>query len=159
MWAGDLDIPGGVREAAEAARAAPPGPDPPRAADVLLDAFALRLTEGHAAAAPPLTRALELVLALDIGTGEAGRWLWLGGGRVSQIIALELWDFESWHALAARQAKFARDAGALVHLQFALNYLARAHLLAGDLAAAALMVEEDHLIAAATGNPPLRNTR
>ena len=31
MWAGDLDSPGGVREAAEAARAAPPGPDPPRA--------------------------------------------------------------------------------------------------------------------------------
>jgi hypothetical protein len=84
MWSGDLDIPGGVREAAEAARAAPPGPDPPRAADVLLDAFALRLTEGHAAAAAALTRALELVLDLDISSGEVGRWLRLAGGRVSQ---------------------------------------------------------------------------
>jgi len=155
MWAGDLDIPGGARAAAEAALGAPPGPDPPRVADVLLDAFARRLTEGHTAAAPALARALELVLALDFGTGETGRWLWLAGGRISQIIALELWDAESWHALATRQAQFARGAGALVHLQFALNYLARAHLLAGDLAMAALMIEEDRLIAEATGNPPV----
>ena len=155
MWAGDLDIPGGARAAAEAALGAPPGPAPPRVADVLLDAFARRLTEGHAAAAPELARALELVLALDLGTDETGRWLWLAGGRISQIIALELWDIESWHALATRQAQFARGAGALVHLQFALNYLARAHLLAGDLATAALMIEEDRLIAEATGNPPV----
>jgi DNA-binding CsgD family transcriptional regulator len=155
MWADDLDIPGGVREVAEAARTAPHGPEPPRAVDVLLDALALRLIEGHAAAAPALTRALELVLALDFGADEIGRWLWLVGGRVSQIIALELWDAESWHALAARQAQFARNAGALVHLQFALNYLARAHLLDGGLAAAARLIEEDRLIAEATGNPPV----
>ncbi len=43
MWAADLDCPGGLREAAEAVRAAPPGPDPARAVDVLLDAFAIRL--------------------------------------------------------------------------------------------------------------------
>ena len=155
MWAGDLDIPGGVREVAEAARAAPPGLDPPRVVDVLLDAFALLLTQGHAAAAPALAQALKLVLALDFGTDETGRWLWRAGGRISQIIALELWDAESWHALATRQAQFARGAGALVHLQFALNYLARAQLLAGDLATATLMVEEDRLIAEATGNPPV----
>ena len=77
------------------------------------------------------------------------------GGRISQIIAVELWDFESWHALAARQAQLARDTGALVHLQFALNYLARTHLLGGELAAAARLIEEDHLIAEATGNPPV----
>ena len=46
MYAGDLGRPGGVREAAEAARAAPPGPDPPRAVDVVLDAVALRFTKG-----------------------------------------------------------------------------------------------------------------
>ena len=45
-----------------------------------------------------------------------------------------------------------------MHLQFALNYLARAHLLAGDLATAALMIEEDRLIAEATGNPPVAYT-
>jgi DNA-binding CsgD family transcriptional regulator len=158
MWVGGLDNAGGVREAAEAARAAPPGPDPPRVVDVLLDAFALRFTEGYAAAAPALIRALELVLALNVGTSEAGRWLLPSGGRLSQIIAVELWDFESWHALAARQVQLARHAGALVHLQFALNYLARAHLLAGELATAALMIEEDHLIAEATRNPPVADT-
>ncbi len=47
MWASDLDSPGSVLEAAEAARAAPVGPEPPRVVDVLLDAFALRWTEGY----------------------------------------------------------------------------------------------------------------
>jgi hypothetical protein len=103
MYAGDLGRPGGVREAAEAARAAPPGPGPPRAVDVLLDAFALRFTEGHAAAAAALTRALELLVILDAGASEARRWIWLADGRARGIIAMELWDFGSWHALAARQ--------------------------------------------------------
>ena len=133
MWAGDLDSPGGVLEAAEAARAAPPGPDPPRAVDVLLDAFAMRLTEGYAAAAPTLTRALELVLALNVPDGRSRPLALARRSRASAIVALELWDAESWHALAARQVQFARDTGALVHLQFALNFLAATHLLAGEL--------------------------
>jgi len=107
MFAGELGRPGGVLEAAEAARAAPPGPDPPRAVDVLLDALALRFTEGYAAAAAALTRAVELLVSLDAGGTEGRRWIWLVGGRVSRIIALELWDFESWRALAARQAQVA----------------------------------------------------
>ncbi|MGD0560411.1 MAG: AAA family ATPase [Streptosporangiaceae bacterium] len=53
----------------------PPGPDPPRAVDVLLDAVALRFTEGPAAAAPALSRAVELFLALDTGVSETRRWL------------------------------------------------------------------------------------
>ena len=43
-----------------------------------------------------------------------------------------------------------------MHLQLALSFLARSHLLAGELTTAALMIEEDRLIAEATGNPPLR---
>ena len=91
--------------------------------DVLLDAFALRFTEGYVAATPALTRALKLVLAstADIDL-EAGRWLWLAGGRARATVALELWDAESWHALATRLAQFARDTGALVHLQFAFSF-------------------------------------
>ena len=65
MYVGGLFLPGGVREAAEAARAAPPAPSPPRPVDVVLDAFALLLTEGYVAAAPALQRALELLFALD----------------------------------------------------------------------------------------------
>jgi DNA-binding CsgD family transcriptional regulator len=155
MWAGDLGSPGGLRAAAEAARAAPPGPDPPRAVDALLDGFVLRLTQGFAAAAPLLTRALKLSLALDVATGEAGRWRWLAGGRASALVALELWDADAWQALAAVQAQFARDMGASVHLQYALNFLATAHLFAGELTTAARLIEEDRLIAEVTGNPPV----
>jgi DNA-binding CsgD family transcriptional regulator len=155
VWAGDLGSPGGVVAAAEAARTSPSGPEPPRAVDVLLEAFALRLTQGYAAAAPLLTRALELSLALDVTNDEAGLWRWLVGGRASAIVALELWDAESWHALAAVQAQFARDMGALVHLQYALNFLAMAHLFAGELTTAARLIDEDRLIAEVTGNPPV----
>ena len=157
IWANDMASPD-VREAAEAARSAPPGPVPPRAIDVLLDAVALRMTNGYAAAAPALTRALGMFLALDASSGESRRWLWLAGGRIGQIIAMELWDFDSWRALAAGQVRFARDTGALMHLAFALNYLARTHILAGELAAAARLVEEDHLIAEAAGHPPIADT-
>ena len=156
MWAGHLN--GSLREAAEAARAAPPGPDPPRAVDVLLDGLAIQLTDGYAAAAPTLTRALELVLAREVATDEAGRWLWLAGSRPSATVALELWDAESWHVLATREAQVARDTGALVHLRLALNLVAGTHLVAGELTAAALAVEEDRLIAEATGNAPITYT-
>jgi DNA-binding CsgD family transcriptional regulator len=158
MWTADLNRPGGLREAAEAARAAPPAPEPARAVDVLLDAFAIRFTKGYTAAAPALTRALERVLALDVGTAEAGGWLWLAGPGAGGMVALEVWNDGSWHALARRQPQVARDTGALVHLQFALDFLARAHILAGELTAAARLVEEDRLIAEATGNPPVAYT-
>jgi DNA-binding CsgD family transcriptional regulator len=154
--ASDLDVPGGVLQAAVAARAAPPGPQPPRAVDVLLDGLATRVTEGYAAAAPRLTRGLEMLLGLDVTT-DAARWLFLADGRPVVLVALELWDADSLHAAAARQAQFARDAGALVHLQFALSFLARSHILAGELSTAASMIDDDRLIAEVTGNQPLRN--
>jgi len=157
IWADHMGSPG-VQEAAEAARSAPPGAVPPRAIDVLLDAVALRMTEGYAAAVPALTRALEVVLAPDAGHGESDRWRWLAGGRIGQFIAMELWDFESWQALAAGQVQFARDTGALMHLTFALNYLARTHILAGELVIATRLVEEDHLMADAVGHPPIADT-
>ncbi len=155
IWAGDFGGQGGLLAAAEAARAAPPGPEPPRAVDVVLDAMALRLTEGYEAAAPTLRRALQLILATD---GDA-RQVRVGrsiapSGRAGQLVALELWDDESWHAIAARQLQLARATGALTRLQWARHVLARSYVLAGDLAAAALLLDEDRLIAEVTGNPP-----
>jgi DNA-binding CsgD family transcriptional regulator len=52
----------------------------------------------------------------------------------------------------------ARDTGALVRLQFALQFLSSSHLLAGDLAAAARAIEEDRAIAEATGTSPVAYT-
>ncbi|HXB48759.1 MAG TPA: AAA family ATPase [Streptosporangiaceae bacterium] len=155
VWAGDLGSPGAVREAAEAARAAPPGPQPQRPVNVLLDAVALRLTQGYAAGAPALKRGLEGVLALTAGTGlDDDSELWLAGASAGQMAAFELWDAESARALAARQVQVARDAGALRFLQFGLMHLALPHVLAGELAAAARLIEEDRLIAEAAGNRP-----
>jgi ATP/maltotriose-dependent transcriptional regulator MalT len=74
------------------------------------------------------------------------------------LVALELWDAESWHALVTAQARFARDSGALVQLQYALNSLAAAHLFAGELNAAARLLEEERLIGEASGSPPIGYT-
>ena len=59
MFAGALGSDGGLREAAEAARAAPPSSWPPSAPDLLLDGLAMRFTDGYAAGIPLLRRALS----------------------------------------------------------------------------------------------------
>jgi DNA-binding CsgD family transcriptional regulator len=155
--ASDVHVAGGAPAVAAAALRAPPGTVPPRTVDVLLDAFAIRLTEGYAAAAPTLALALELLIATDVSSEHVGRALSLSSGRDSNIVALEMWDDDALHLFAARQVQLARDTGALVHLQFALSFLARSHMLAGELAAAALMIDESRVIAEATGNPALVN--
>jgi DNA-binding CsgD family transcriptional regulator len=157
LWASDMRSPL-VREAAEAARRAPPAQSPPRPIDELLDALALRVTDGHQRAAPALTRVLKLGLALNQRQNPSDRWLWLSGGRIFQMIAMDLWDDESWHALAAGHVDLARSTGAMMHLTFALNYLARIEILAGNLVAADRLVEEDRLLAQATGQPPILDT-
>jgi len=155
MWAGDLDRPGGVLAAAEAARAAPAGPEPPRAVDVVLDAVAIRLTEGYEAAAPLLIHALELLLAQDLGSDEVSRSLWLAASRSTQAIAIELWDADAVHTVATRQLAVAREAGALVQLRLALNFLGGTLAYSGELAMAELLFDEDRLVAEATGNQPV----
>jgi DNA-binding CsgD family transcriptional regulator len=152
IWAADLDEPGALREAAEAARGAPPAPVPPGEPDLVLDALALRMTEGYTAAAPALDRALAAVLALEVPGRDLGRWLWLTGARATGLIAMERWNDDALHELAARQVRVAREAGAFGALQFALNFFARSELAAGELNAAAALLEEERGIAQATGN-------
>jgi DNA-binding CsgD family transcriptional regulator len=151
--ASDVEVVAGPAAVASAARAAPPGGVPPRTVDVVLDAFATRLTDGYAAAAPTLARALELLLAVDVSDDDVSRRLSLSSARNGNIVALEMWDDDALHLLAARQVQVARDTGALVHLQFALSFLARSHMLAGELTAATLMIDEARSIAETTGNP------
>jgi hypothetical protein len=76
-----------VRKAAEASRAAPPAPQPPRPLDLLLDGIATRLTEGYVVGVPPLRRALD-ALQRHGGRSEAGVMGWLP----LATIAPELWD-------------------------------------------------------------------
>jgi DNA-binding CsgD family transcriptional regulator len=155
--ASDVEVVGGAPAVAAAARAAPPGAVPPRAVDVVLDAFAIRLTDGYAAAVPTYARALELLHATDMASEDGSRWLSVSSGRNSNIVALEMWDDEAVHLLAARRVQVARDTGALGHLPFALSFLVRSHILAGELAAAALALDEARLIAEATGNSAVVN--
>ncbi|PPK63161.1 AAA family ATPase [Actinokineospora auranticolor] len=124
---------------------------PPRAVDLMLDALETRLTKGFPAAAAPLSEALTAVLVLDAAVDE----LWLLGNRAGGVIAAELGDFAAAHTLAARQVERARETGALVQLQFALNFLADAEIRAGDLVAARAAVEEDRSISDVTRNPPV----
>ncbi len=151
VFAGRLGGRPSVREAAEAARAAP------RPVDLLLDGAATRLVEGYIAGMPPLRRALD-ALRRDSGRGETDIMGWPGLACLvaSVPIALELWDDTAWHELAARVVGLAREAGALAVLPVALAYRASAHVHAGELGAAAGLIEEANAIMAATGSAPFR---
>jgi DNA-binding CsgD family transcriptional regulator len=153
--AGDVEVIGGARVVAAAAQAAASGRVRLRPADVVLDAFATRLTEGYAAAAPTFARALELLLAVDISNDDFAQWLSVSGSRNADVVALELWDDSALHLFAARRVQVARDTGALGHLHFALSFLASSRVLAGEFAAATLILDEAQTIANATGNPQL----
>jgi DNA-binding CsgD family transcriptional regulator len=150
----DLEVVGGAPAAAAAALAGPPAAEPPRTVDVLLNAFAIRLTDGYTAAAPAYARALERLLSTDASDEDVGRWLSFSRLRDGITVALEMWDDDAGHVLAVRQMEVARAAGALVHLYFALSLLAGSQILAGELTAAALLTDEARLIAEATGTPP-----
>jgi DNA-binding CsgD family transcriptional regulator len=118
---------------------------------MLLDALAVRLTDGYSAAAPTMKRALEAFCDEEIPVEEALRWLFL-----ASVIAADLWDDERWSALVARHVTIAREAGALSELPLALDSRAFVHLFTGELAAAASLVEEAGTVSAAIGSnqPP-----
>ena len=156
MYAGRLYSDSGVREAAEAARAATAAPQPPRSIDLLLDGLATRFTDGLGAGLPPLRHALEAFRheTLD-GEDETMRWLRLCP-VVMEMAIHELWDDDAWHELATRAVRLAREAGALTMLPVALPFLAGIELHAGEFAPAAALNQEADAITAATGNTPLR---
>jgi DNA-binding CsgD family transcriptional regulator len=152
-WLDDVGNPGGMLAAAEAARQAPSGPQPPRLADIVLDAWATRLTLGHAAAAPIFADALKKLRDVSIGD-DTGPSLWAAATSDTSSVVLELWDDATWYELGGRLERLARESGATVRLQFALNTLAWTRIFAGELDTARRLLEEDRLIAEATGNPP-----
>ncbi len=140
----------GVRQIAEAARAAPPAPDPPRTVDRLLDGLATRYTDGYAASVGPLRRALD-AYARDQRAGEADmRWLWL-----AWPIANEVWDDEQWEQVPARAVRLARDAGALGAMPIALLYCASTHIYSGRFARCSELIAEADNIAETIQSTPL----
>jgi DNA-binding CsgD family transcriptional regulator len=150
MFAGRLGEGPDVREAAEAARAAPAA-EQPRAIDLLLDGLATRFGEGYSASLPTLRRALDEFREVEGLNGRDVRWLWLGC-RLAQ----DLWDDELWDVLATRGLRVARDTGALSVLPIAAPYRAALHVHAGEFGAASSLVAEADAITQATGMAPLK---
>jgi DNA-binding CsgD family transcriptional regulator len=147
LFAGSLGRGVGVLQVAEAARTAGPPLEPRGAPDLLLDGLALLLTEGRAAGAPTLKRALTAFRRQNISRDEGIRWLWLACHA-----ATDLWDDESWDVLSSRLVQLTRDAGALAVLPIALNTRAGFQLRAGEFAAAASLVEEARAVTEVTGS-------
>jgi DNA-binding CsgD family transcriptional regulator len=150
MFAGRLGGTPDVHEAAEAAQAAPPAQQPPRAIDLLLDALATRFTEGYAAGVPALRTALGAFRDVEGLTAEDVRWLWL-----ACRLAQDLWDEELWYELAARGVRVARETGALTLLPGMANFLAALNVHSGTVHRAAELIDEVDAITRATGIPPL----
>jgi DNA-binding CsgD family transcriptional regulator len=151
MYAGRLGDGPGVREAAEAARAGPPAPDPPRPVDLLVDGLATRFTEGYAAGVPPLRAALAAFRDVNGSPARDQRWLWL-----ACRLAQDLWDDELWHVLATRGVRVARETGMLRVLPNAATHRAALYVHAGAFGAAGSLIEEADAITRATEMAPLR---
>jgi DNA-binding CsgD family transcriptional regulator len=136
-----------VGDVARAARVAPAPLAPGRAPDLLLDGLALLVTEGYAAGTPALRRALLAFRTQDISAEEGLSWLWLAGRA-----AMAVWDDQTWHVLASRHVKLARDAGALSELPLAVRSRILLHAHAGELAEGAALIAEAQVVADATGS-------
>jgi DNA-binding CsgD family transcriptional regulator len=121
-------------DVAQAALAAPLGPEPLPSSQLLLLGLATRLTDGYVAAAPTLKAALRVCLDEERHLD----WSWVA----YTLAAMDLWDDDTWLELAHSQAELARATGTLILLPFALDYLAMFHIQAGDLSLASALVEE-----------------
>jgi DNA-binding CsgD family transcriptional regulator len=157
IHAGRLSGTTGVQEVAQAVTELPPVLPSARPIDILLHGLSARFTDGYQTSVPFLQRALRGFAEPD-GSSEhsIARSFWLA--VAPELIAPELWDDETWHVLAARAVRMARDAGALGVLPLALNLRARVHILAGELGLAAELIDEARALTAATGDTPPSHT-
>jgi DNA-binding CsgD family transcriptional regulator len=147
LFAGRLAGAGDLLEVCRAARALPSPAEPSRTVDLVLDGLTLIVTDGPAAAAPALRRAVTAFVDADVTAEEAFRWGWL-----AQAAASVLWDDDAWRALLLRQVRFARAAGALDELPVMLGALGTAVAWSGEFAAATALIAEADAICEVTGS-------
>jgi DNA-binding CsgD family transcriptional regulator/tetratricopeptide (TPR) repeat protein len=129
------------------AAAALPAPEPHRQADLLLDGFAALFGRGYAAGVPILREALTA----DVGhltPFEQLQWVDMAFTAASYI-----WDHDGWMALTDRCISLAREVGESSRIPIALGSRAQALAFAGDLAAAAPLVEEAQVASEVTWFP------
>jgi DNA-binding NarL/FixJ family response regulator len=151
LFAGRFARACGLDEVSREARSAPPAAQPARPSDLLLDGYALLLTDGRAAATPLLQQAVKAFAGEGASVEEVLRWGWL-----ATVAAVVVWDYESCVAVASRGVQLARDSGALTVLAVALNIMAQAVALGGEFRTAAQLISEADAVTEATGTPVLR---
>jgi DNA-binding CsgD family transcriptional regulator len=147
LFAGRLAAPGaGSIDVAMAAKAAP-RPPVLRGPDLLLEGLATSLCESYEASVPTLRRAQDAFDSSGLPVNEQLRWKWLVA-----ISSVHLWDDARWEAISERHVQIARETGALGELPLALSQRVYAHLFAGELRAAASLVDEIQAATEATGS-------
>jgi DNA-binding CsgD family transcriptional regulator len=145
-FAGRLARDGGVAEVSEAALAGPPMPDSPSPSDLLLQGLAVRFTEGYAAGAPLLKKALSAFQSDTALSPQEARWLWF-----ASWVALFMWDDATWTVLSTRQLELVRQTGALSVLPFVLTNRSSVFAFLGELRTAAALEDELRAATEATG--------
>ena len=123
-------------------------PDPPLVPDLLLRAFASLIVDGYSSGAPLAQAAVAALRHDESGAGADLGWLVLGAQ-----LAASLWDEAAYDELTGRQLRLARETGALEVLPIVLTNRAITHILAGEPASAAALVDEIEVISEATGTP------
>jgi ATP/maltotriose-dependent transcriptional regulator MalT len=103
-------------------------------------------SEGRAAAAPALRRAVNGFAEGQIAVAERLRWGYLAG-----VAAIMLWDEERWRQMLVWQVQTARDGGLLADLPIYLQGLGINAARRGDFAAAGSLIAEADTVAEATG--------
>jgi tetratricopeptide (TPR) repeat protein len=111
--------------------------------------LALRFTDGYAAGAPALKRALTKLREEGERKDVSVRWPWF-----ARRVAADLFADDSWHYLTTRGVELVRENGALGMLTVALIHLAQVRCLEGDLDGASDLLDEADDIANATGTEP-----
>ncbi|MCW8382546.1 ATP-binding protein [Streptomyces justiciae] len=133
-------------EAAEVARSAPPAPGRPTPGDLLLDGIATLILEGHGSGVPKLRPALDAFQSPELSEDDALRWLW-----PATIMAASLWDYDSCLVLSERHVRVARRTGRPTTLPLGLTARIAVHVVAGELTAAAALLEEVESVSEAIG--------
>ena len=143
--AGHLSRTDEIGEISRAARALPPPPRRPRPLDLLLDGFAVLVTDGPAAAAPALRQAAGAFASADIPREQVLQYGWVAATAASM-----LWDQETFRAIVVRQVELARSAGALERLPVALVRQAIGDTWRGDFAGVEALMAEARAISETT---------
>ncbi len=147
VFTGRLAGPGGsLLDVAKAAASAAPSSLPPRPPDLLLDGLVTHLNAGYAAAVPKLRSALR---AFRSGTAAGTKPRWLS---LAFVAAQHIWDDKTTITLSEQWVTLTRQSGALSELPLALFARVYDHLMAGELGAAASVVEEMQAAIEATGS-------